>query len=73
MRGRLLAGICEEEEKGNMKEDKHSCRRYTDGFQRINRTGKILKKLYQGQYREILSVPMQYATYQKLMKEHRCI
>lgn len=22
MRGRLLAGICEEEEKGNMKEDK---------------------------------------------------
>ena len=39
-------------------------------FKELTEQEKFLKKLYQGQYREILSVPMQYATYQKLMKEH---
>lgn len=39
-------------------------------FRELTEQEKFLKKLYQGQYRDMLSVPMQYAAYQKFIKEH---
>ena len=39
-------------------------------FRKLTKQEKFLKKLYQGQYRELLSVPMQYAAYQEFIKDH---
>lgn len=39
-------------------------------FKKLTKQEKFLKKLYQGQYHELLSVPMQYAAYQAFIKEH---
>ena len=39
-------------------------------FTELTDQEKFLKKLYQGEGQKILSTPMQYAAYKKLMQEH---